>query len=309
MKPTLCETFRNLALRSWDLMSKGRSVGIQLGEESLTDLNILELKIRHQSEIYSQTFTKLEEGQNGADWEWWFTGASGKWIGFRVQAKIIEFKSDKFKHLHYKNKSDYQSDILIRSALDNKYGVKLIPLYCLYTNYASLTDGKYHKNYYLQESYGCSLISAFAVVYHRMMDVKKISIRYFLPYINPWHELVCCHSYEDKDLPHRAWAYWKNSIAFIEEDILNEDEKDILNGFDFDHEFYEYLPRNYREKNERKITELQKLATLRKLYQSIEVIQHPPDYVSQLMEGEVIEPPDNDIRTVTIFREGYDQLW
>ncbi|MFN6570864.1 DUF6615 family protein [Dendronalium sp. ChiSLP03b] len=303
MKPTLCDTFRNLALRSWDLLSKGRSVGIQLGEESLTDLNLLELKIRHQSEIYSQTFTKSEESQNGSDWEWWFTGTSGKWIGFRVQAKIIEFKSDKFKHLHYKSKSDYQSNILIRSALDNKYGVKLIPLYCLYTNYASVTDWKYHKNYHFQESYGCSLISAFAVVYHRIMDIKKTRIKYLLPYINPWHELVCSHGYEDKDLPQRAWTYWKNSIAFIEEDVLNEDEKDILNEFDFDNEFY------YGLKNENKISELQKLSALRKLYQNIELTQHPPDYVSQLMEGEVIEPPDNDIRTVTIFREGYDQLW
>jgi len=69
MHPTLCDTFRGRALWTWDMLARGRSVDCQIGEETLTDLNILELKIRHASEVYTRTFSKPEEGLNGADWE------------------------------------------------------------------------------------------------------------------------------------------------------------------------------------------------------------------------------------------------
>ena len=66
MRPTLCDTFRSRALWTWDTLARGRSVDCQIGEETLTDLNILELKTRHSSEIYNRTFTKPEEGLNGS---------------------------------------------------------------------------------------------------------------------------------------------------------------------------------------------------------------------------------------------------
>ncbi|MEH2111715.1 hypothetical protein [Nostoc sp.] len=51
------------------MLDKGRSINCQIGEETLTDLNIVELKIRHSAEICSITFNKIDEGTNGADWE------------------------------------------------------------------------------------------------------------------------------------------------------------------------------------------------------------------------------------------------
>ena len=38
-----CDTFRELAFSCWDLLGDGRDAKVQLGEETLTDLNVLEL--------------------------------------------------------------------------------------------------------------------------------------------------------------------------------------------------------------------------------------------------------------------------
>ena len=76
MHTTLCETFRSLAFRTFEQMGRARRVGHQPLEETFTDTNILELKDRHPAEIFCQTFTKPQEGINGADWEWWLTDAS-----------------------------------------------------------------------------------------------------------------------------------------------------------------------------------------------------------------------------------------
>ncbi|AZC00460.1 hypothetical protein DKE52_008150 [Acinetobacter pittii] len=71
-------------------------------EESITDSLMVELKLRHPYDVFTTTFTRHEEGKNGADWEWWFVDSTGrKGIGFRVQAKIINFESNSFKQLHY----------------------------------------------------------------------------------------------------------------------------------------------------------------------------------------------------------------
>ena len=74
-------------------------------EETFTDLNILELKCRHPTEIYSEVFTKRREGVNGADWEWWLTNKSRSlWLGLRVQAKVLHLANNTFEHLHYRRR-------------------------------------------------------------------------------------------------------------------------------------------------------------------------------------------------------------
>src|SRR5690349_12453538 len=118
---TLCDTFKKQSSTTWNLLLKARRVKSQLLEETLTDVNLLEFKIKHPREIITKTFTKPKEAVTGADWEWWLTGPSGDWLGFRLQAKVIELQSSLYEHLHYKNpkKPDFQADLLIRSALTN----------------------------------------------------------------------------------------------------------------------------------------------------------------------------------------------
>ncbi|HYW21276.1 MAG TPA: DUF6615 family protein [Nodularia sp. (in: cyanobacteria)] len=282
MRPTLCDTFRSRALWTWDMLARGRSVDCQIGEETLTDLNILELKIRHASEVYNRTFSKPEEGSNGADWEWWFTGSSRKWIGFRVQAKVIEIKTNSFKHLHYRkdSHSPFQCDILIQDALQKPF--PRIPLYCLYSNWNTLPQIHWRcQTYYpIEEHYGCSILSAFAVRCLRSIGTSKTKhLKALLNYISPWHCLVCCRGYEAGDLPSRVFRYWRDFIVEVEESIFEELSLNIrqdLNG---------------------------ELDNYRGIYNQIELLDEPPNYVRLLLNNELEEQPDPNLRTLTVFKE------
>lgn len=288
MYSSLCNTFRSQAFWTWDTLAKGRSVNSQIGEETLTDMNILELKLRNPLEVYSRTFTKRQEGNNGADWEWWFTGSSKKWIGFRVQAKVIDFKTNAFEHLHYRGKKnketniypDYQCDILIKKALEKPF--PRIPLYCLYSNWNTLSSIPWSCHTYklTPESYGCSILSAFLVCYLRSQGIQKTQqLKALLSYINPWHCLVCCHGYGDTDLPNRVFEYWRNAILQLEESVfdqVSESNNEQLSG----------------EWN-----------SLREVYTQIQPSDEVPNYVQSLLNNELEEQPDPNLRTVTIFKE------
>lgn len=209
MRNSLCETFRSLAILTQAQLAKGRRVGHQPLEETLTDLNILELKDRHPNEIYSQTFNKNQEGVNGADWEWWLTNSSKSlWLGLRVQAKVLHLATDSFRHLHYYKKGPpkiYQLSKLKDEAARNG----LFPLYCFYTHSSSCTLASATPCLtfpYAPELYGCALTS----VNHVESLQTAGNIKDYLSVMSaavPWHCLVCCTGYSTGDLPERAKAY------------------------------------------------------------------------------------------------------
>lgn len=226
---------------------------MQLGEESLTDFNLLKIRTRHQNEVFTKTFTKPEEAGTGADWEWWFTGSSRKWLGFRIQAKTLDLRSDRFEHLHYVSSSgQYQADLLCqraKSALP-----KRIPLYCLYAQW-------HHQNQgprwtcgsfpFAEKSFGCSLVDAYEIA---MLRPRKDLID-LLPFMTPWHCLVCCEAYFSGDLPERA-------LSFLREQMAQGIER-----------------------------------------AEAQLAAEAPSYVQAMLRNELTEPPDPDLRTITVFRE------
>lgn len=100
-----------------------------LGEEPITDFFVLALKKAAKGNYYINSFTRPKEKITGADWELWFTGASRKWTGLRVQAKVISLDGTRYSQLHYKQRDGiYQIDRLIADAKKHR----AVPLYCLY---------------------------------------------------------------------------------------------------------------------------------------------------------------------------------
>lgn len=186
----LCETFKDLACMNWLIIRQSRLVGFQLKEESLTDFNVLNLKLRHP-EVETTTFSKWDEGLNGADWEWWFTDGAGRWIGFRVQAKVLDICTGNFEHLYYqKDKSSLsQCDKLIAAAAsDTAY--PCYPLYAFYVHDEDLPDQPHLRAGLSRELYGCSLVSAYEVRSGKLAR-KPRSLSDWQGNIWPWHELVC----------------------------------------------------------------------------------------------------------------------
>jgi len=285
---SICETFRNLSLKTWLLLGDGRAVGHQIGEETITDINLLELKKRHPMEIVVKGFSKPEEGKIGADWEWWFTGTSGRWFGMRVQAKIINFRTDSFPHLHYRrNKgSRYQSDLLIdRALLSNP---PLVPVYCLYSNWPQSIFGQMSRwgiSSLCWEFLGCFLVSAFAVIELRRQGSKR-HILDLQPYMHPWHYLVCCtdanHPFEN-DLPSRAAKYFRNVWLSSELSLIDglSNDKRFKNIRELLGRFSEYWPTGVA-----------------------------PQYVHELIETSGIEErPDTNLCGVVVFNERPRPMW
>jgi hypothetical protein len=138
---------------------------MKVGEESLTDLNLLELVLDSRAHVRVQKFNKPEEGRCGADWEWWFSDGR-RWIGCRVQAKVIDLDTAKYEELHYKNptKTKHQCDLLIERA--TKSSPRRLPLYALYSNWERKTVTPVFKccvNPSAHTVYGCAITSAWQV--------------------------------------------------------------------------------------------------------------------------------------------------
>ena len=64
----LCDTFKKRSSITWNLLSKARRIESQLLEETLTDINLLEVKLKHPREIITTAITKPKEAVTGADW-------------------------------------------------------------------------------------------------------------------------------------------------------------------------------------------------------------------------------------------------
>ncbi len=182
---TLCKAFQRLAVNTWRIIELSRRVDFQLKEETFIDINMLCLKTFPGGEIKIKVFTKPEEGKHGADWEWWFKSKANRWIGFRIQSKILNIRTNKFEHLHYKTKKGlFQSDILIQKSL--RAHMPMIPLYCLFLQEANSISSQFLLSYL----WGCSLVSAFSICDLRykgnccsLSDLKNL--------LEPWHYLVC----------------------------------------------------------------------------------------------------------------------
>jgi hypothetical protein len=134
---SLHQTFRDVALRTGQFIEAGTVSGLGIFEETLTDVNLLEIDRRHSDHIRTYKYKKREEGsKSGADWLWCI-GEPGSWISLLIQAKIVNPKTHRCQHLDYKGKqTDYMSKRQSQRTLLVKFAYthKLLPLYCIYSH-------------------------------------------------------------------------------------------------------------------------------------------------------------------------------
>lgn len=187
MSISLCDAFTKASLDTWYRIQEGRALRYPLGEETLTDLLLRDLLRLHLPDITIRAYTKDEEGRNGADWEWWFQGSTGYWIGLRVQAKVISHRADVFEHLHYyKNtrttppQREYQCDKLIAHAGADPAWPR-VPLYCLYSYWTApySLSASYccWGSSPTASAYGCSIVPAADVQALRAANAKGVTFR------------------------------------------------------------------------------------------------------------------------------------
>lgn len=100
---------------------------VSYGEETITETNLLEIRRRHPNRTYLQMFSKHQEANNGADWEWHIVGRR-RTLKMRIQAKRLQ-RNHVLRVKHRVGSTGVQQrDLLINAALAD--GMK--PVYCLY---------------------------------------------------------------------------------------------------------------------------------------------------------------------------------
>ncbi|MCG2572400.1 hypothetical protein LVY74_02355 [Acinetobacter sp. ME22] len=236
---SLCQIFRDLSYKTWMQLGQARQVDYQIRETSITDFLMVELKSQNSYEVITKAFKGNEEGKNGADWEWWFLNSSGKkGIGFRVQAKIINFESNSFEQLHYKNQTytlieSSQGISILKHLIMNKefFGLEksqkinsirkiqkpLVPLYCLYINDVNniltndlLTSFHFFCNSAI-EHFGCSIVAVRDIM--RLKTINKSNkLQDVNNFLYPWHLLVC--NPNGGNLPEKVWSFVKEIEPF-----------------------------------------------------------------------------------------------
>lgn len=213
----ICKIAKQQSIFTWSTLVTADALGCRVGEESFTDFLVLKLaKSASISNYFVRAFNKHEESFNGADWELWLTGASGKWLGYRIQAKVIDVAKLRYPHLHPNPKGGTPQ---VKKLITAAATAGAIPIYCLYSAWSTNAPtpawpcGTYPQDLRL---WGISVISASAV----SAIAPKNDLATLCPQMAPFHCLVCCNGHGGSDLPTKSHAFATEKLR------VNDDLRD-----------------------------------------------------------------------------------
>lgn len=183
----LCETFAERATWTGQIIESGYSTRLGVLEETITDVNLIEIGRRHPNHVLIKKYSRREEGSSsGADWLW-SIGEPGSWISVLIQAKIVNPNTGTCRYLNYKDGS--QRSTLLRYARRHR----LLPLYCIYAHIPSGLDiPLQHTPAFAtvpSERWACSYIAPAYV--RRLCRKGQNKLTDLLPYAIPWTYLIC----------------------------------------------------------------------------------------------------------------------
>lgn len=157
-----------LAVRTWDMLTDGHDLQISISEETITDINLLEIRRSNLRNVAVVKFPKLVEAKSGADWDLWIGNDSDGWLRYLIQAKKLHLRTSKYVHLRHYHLDERGNKIL---QIDQLYKFALqtgaIPAYCFYNGGNDLLDrgsvlaGEHAKD--ISTIYGCTISSYYAV--------------------------------------------------------------------------------------------------------------------------------------------------
>lgn len=126
---SLCDALRQLEENTWRELEAGYNAHQRLDEESVTSYHLMRLATAVPAVILEKHY-RGREARTGADWEWW-VGRPGAYVGFRVQAKIIDAAGMSYRNLFTSRTNALkQVDKLIDNATNASR--PLYPLYAFY---------------------------------------------------------------------------------------------------------------------------------------------------------------------------------
>jgi hypothetical protein len=204
MNPYATRLLERLARATWERIKIGEQLDCSQGEETITDINLLDMKRAGYPGMRIIKTNKPQESQWGIDWEWWIGSDRGAlsngWWRFAIQAKKID-RQGRYNSLRHKIGRRFQFELLKQYAHKNQ----CIPLYCLYNFVPRDIHTFWHccTTPYDQPQMGCTVapIAAIAEVFRKGAS-KKFEAVHKHPTVLPWRCLVGCYGL----LPQRGYA-------------------------------------------------------------------------------------------------------
>ncbi|MDN5215031.1 hypothetical protein QQ020_23320 [Fulvivirgaceae bacterium BMA12] len=135
--------FEEISENIWHRIKDSELCGIRQGEETITDHILLELFRKQTPNIQIIQTPKIQEKNQGTDWEWWIGSHQHGWLRYAVQAKKLKSGKNYYGSLNHlvgqKGPKPRQIDVLKRYSKKNK----AIPLYCFYNHVNNLKLEKF----------------------------------------------------------------------------------------------------------------------------------------------------------------------
>lgn len=201
-RKNLCETLKKRALWTHKIIGQGFSSRLGVLEETITDVNLLEVEATHEGYVYTKKFSRKEEGaKSGADWLWCI-GQPGSWLNLLVQAKIVSPFTGTCRYLNYRQGK--QRSLLLRFARITRS----VPIYVIYWHVPSSYEPSVRSRSEFaglnRWEWGCSWLTPRQV--RQMAHANRKNIEDVLAYGIPWAYPFCQSDADKRVLLGRAIA-------------------------------------------------------------------------------------------------------
>ena len=120
--------------------SRGALGPVRFGEETITDLIMMDLYVNGSTLAHFTQTTKPDEAVSGKDFEIWLGSYHLGWFRFAIQAKKIDLTNDRYSGLTQGNPNGLQIDLLKQDAQLKQAA----PLYCLYNFTEKAETGRHY---------------------------------------------------------------------------------------------------------------------------------------------------------------------
>ena len=132
-------TWERLSYAYRSIMDPGQSGPLQFGEETITNIFMMDLYVQGSTVALFEQTSKKKESKSGTDFELWVGSQQLGWFRFAVQAKKLDLRTERYTDLNHKNSNGLQPKLLEQYATSNR----ACPMYCLY-NFTTEVNQKDH---------------------------------------------------------------------------------------------------------------------------------------------------------------------
>ncbi|WP_030519267.1 DUF6615 family protein [Nocardia rhamnosiphila] len=191
-----------LAWSTWLDYQDGFWLGLEPGEESVTDRVLLELQRDHPENLHVNRYTRTKENEVGADWEWLIGNDDQGWLCLRVQAKRIHHWTYRMLGHEGAREDELQYDTLIRECRKDR----AFPYHVFYNGWepgrfkpkglpadvAAWQSNRWWARYKeTKEYWGCAALSSYqvAALHSRTSRSKRNYAPMYLEHAMPWSAL------------------------------------------------------------------------------------------------------------------------